>query len=828
MILMLQPETRILQRDAVSETLSEALLRYPLVALTAPMGYGKTTAARELLRTFPRRTVYITMPMESHNPFYLWDRACGQAIAQDAKVAGALQRMGFPSDPAQVQKAIDRLRIGSAKYPVLVIVDDYHYVDIPELDAFIESVARENIPGLSVLLLSRSRPRIPLEELRVKSLAVHFGHELITFSEEDAVAYFALNGVTDKQTAGKAWSHAEGWPAALWLSLQSCITGGAPSTARDMEEILWRTIYAKYGEADKKLLLQLSIFESFTPRQAVSVTGDDGAPRRLRVLHDQNALIAYDPATDSYRLHSIFRNFLERVLFDRMDETAEEVDLAALYRRAGEWYAIEGDFLQALGFFFKAGDDDGHLRALELCENPESSLHILMDPASLLANMQKISWDVRRQRPIGYLSFLYHYTGRTDREAGLTLAREAEKEFLKPNGLSQQMRRRVKGELELIYGAAAFNDFAAMNEKNKSAHALLGGKSSVIHRDHIWTLGCPHLAFNYLREPGQYDALADLSDQFWPLLQDMSGGCAVGAQDLFHAELLLERHSLKKVEPFIMKGVYRANAREQLATLIAGHFSQARLSLALGGDAADAMEALEELKIRILRGNNPLLIFSFDLAVGYIAAVRNQPENVPRWLKRGDAKIMPHFYQSANFVNVVHGKTLLAKEDWPALEALAQDMPALSGPYETLMGRIHTKIMHAVATRNLHGESEAKHVFAEAVKLARPDKLVLIFAEYGQHITPLLASQKNASSDAFLTGIKKASAVYAKKGKSAAMGLAPREAAVLELAVSGKLNNEIASALGIKPVTVGNTLSRVYKKLGVQNRTEAALIWNRK
>jgi DNA-binding NarL/FixJ family response regulator len=60
------------------------------------------------------------------------------------------------------------------------------------------------------------------------------------------------------------------------------------------------------------------------------------------------------------------------------------------------------------------------------------------------------------------------------------------------------------------------------------------------------------------------------------------------------------------------------------------------------------------------------------------------------------------------------------------------------------------------------------------------------------------------------------------------MGLAPREAAVLELTVSGKLNNGIAAALVIKPVTVDNTLSRVYKKLGVQNRTEAALIWNKR
>lgn len=824
---MLQPETRILQRESVSATLTEALLRYPLVVLTAPPGYGKTTAARELLRSFPRRTVFITMPAETHNSFHLWDRACGQAIAQDAKVAGALQRMGFPSDPVQVQQAIDRLRTGSAKYPVLIIVDDYHYVDIPELDSFIETAARESIPGLSVLLLSRSRPSIPLEELRLKGLALHFGHELLTFSKEDAVAYFALNGIADTQTAGKAWSHAEGWPAALWLSLQHCIANGAPANPRDMEEILRRTVYANYGEADKKILLQLSIFESFTPRQAASISGDDAAPRRLRALHDQNALIAYDPATDSYRLHSIFRTFLGRVLADRMDEVAAGVDLAALHRRAGEWYATEGDYLQALGFFFKSGDDEGHLRVLELCENPESTARIFMDPGSLLPHMQKISWDVRRRCPVGYLSFLYHYTSRTNREAGLALAKEAEKEFTKPGALTVPMRRRVKGELELVYGIAAFNDFKAMGERHKNAHAALGSKSSVIHRDFIWTLGCPHLAFNYLREAGGYDALMRFSCEFWPYFQEMGDGCAVGAQDLFHAEMLLERYALKKVEPFIMKGVYRANAREQLATLIAGNFLQARLSLALGKSAEESMEALNEMKTRIMRTNNPLLIFSLDIATGYTAAVCGRQESIPAWLRRGEAAVIPHFYQSAGFVSVVHGKTLLADHNWPALEALAQDMAAIPGAHETLMGRIHAKIMHAIAARNLHGEHEAKILFAEALKLAAPDKLTLIFAEYGQHIAPLAGASGGAAPEAFLAGIKKAGAIYAKKGKTAAMGLAPREAAVLELAVSGRLNNEIAAALGIKPVTVGNTLSRVYRKLGVQNRTEAALVWRK-
>jgi DNA-binding NarL/FixJ family response regulator len=46
---------------------------------------------------------------------------------------------------------------------------------------------------------------------------------------------------------------------------------------------------------------------------------------------------------------------------------------------------------------------------------------------------------------------------------------------------------------------------------------------------------------------------------------------------------------------------------------------------------------------------------------------------------------------------------------------------------------------------------------------------------------------------------------------------------LLELVASGLLNKEIAAALGLAEKTVRNQLTRVFEKLGVATRTEAAL-----
>ncbi len=56
--------------------------------------------------------------------------------------------------------------------------------------------------------------------------------------------------------------------------------------------------------------------------------------------------------------------------------------------------------------------------------------------------------------------------------------------------------------------------------------------------------------------------------------------------------------------------------------------------------------------------------------------------------------------------------------------------------------------------------------------------------------------------------------------------LAPRELEVLELVVQGKSNREIAAMLEIKIITVGKTLTRVYRKLNAKNRSDAVFKWS--
>lgn len=54
------------------------------------------------------------------------------------------------------------------------------------------------------------------------------------------------------------------------------------------------------------------------------------------------------------------------------------------------------------------------------------------------------------------------------------------------------------------------------------------------------------------------------------------------------------------------------------------------------------------------------------------------------------------------------------------------------------------------------------------------------------------------------------------------LGISPREEDVLALLAKGKTNKEMARDLGVSPNTVKTHVSKLYEKLGVANRTEAA------
>ncbi|WP_299967909.1 DNA-binding response regulator [uncultured Roseobacter sp.] len=75
------------------------------------------------------------------------------------------------------------------------------------------------------------------------------------------------------------------------------------------------------------------------------------------------------------------------------------------------------------------------------------------------------------------------------------------------------------------------------------------------------------------------------------------------------------------------------------------------------------------------------------------------------------------------------------------------------------------------------------------------------------------------------TGLRDASAPYSRL--ETGFGLTPREAEVLYWLSMGKTNRDIAQILGLSSRTINKHLEQVFQKMGVDNRTSAAVVADR-
>jgi len=146
------------------------------------------------------------------------------------------------------------------------------------------------------------------------------------------------------------------------------------------------------------------------------------------------------------------------------------------------------------------------------------------------------------------------------------------------------------------------------------------------------------------------------------------------------------------------------------------------------------------------------------------------------------------------------------------------------------------RIMLAIALFDQRKLKEACKVLVEASRLAAPEYCIRPFLDYGSKITSLLSlvlrtENLNAGVQSFLkgtlsmlehsTGIQKTLPRDEPMTLAIAASISPREQQILQLICAGLSNREIAVKFSISTSTVKTHLENIFRKLGVNSRTQA-------
>jgi LuxR family maltose regulon positive regulatory protein len=406
----MQMRHRVLKREQISAELKN-VFDYPLTVVVAAMGYGKTTAVKDFLQEKKARYFWLSVESDQTSAQQIWGSLTRQLARIQPELGNQLNVLGFPIDAPQRDKIVSIIEDHTYLSNIVLVIDDYHFARSPELDGMVEKIVRSKIKGLHLLIISRTKPAMNLEELSLKGYCFLFKSYLFEMSAGEIKRYFKLLGhdIADG-TAEKVRRVSEGWITAVYLIMQHYSATGRLEPGRDIESLIQTAVMSRYTDQETRLLESLCILDSFTLPQALYVTEDATAPGIIQRLSAGNSFIRYDERADNYRLHNIFSDYLKK----RLAGQGGSVGLKKLYKRSGQWYIESGDIFSGLSFYLKAEEYDLILTAFE---KHGATTELDKAPGLIVGIFSQIPEAVKYRHPIGYITYAYNYLVCVDMEA---------------------------------------------------------------------------------------------------------------------------------------------------------------------------------------------------------------------------------------------------------------------------------------------------------------------------------------------------------------------------------------------------------------------------
>jgi LuxR family maltose regulon positive regulatory protein len=360
------------RRDRLARLLDD-LTDYPITAIVAPAGAGKTVLAADWFSRRKGPGTWLSLDATDADVDELWRSL---VVALDRLVPGTALQFAGEAPTAETLSMLGRIpRADSGLSPAMLVLDNVDRIGDgaagAALTSFAETLTENRPTWLHLLLLSRRRPPLPVERLRGRGDLADMQFEALRFSGAEATALLGRLcpdlPSTDLRVAAR---RANGWAAALQLTalaIRSQPVPGQqpvpfavryPGTERLVDEYLWKEVLQPVRPDLVRLLLSTAVVGrlNYGLAEALNQRSDAGD-----LLEDAEAAGLFLTALDGgwFELHSLVRDMLLTRLQRRWPEGLRE-----LHARAAQWFEGTGDPLAGLDHWLQADRPIDALRSL--------------------------------------------------------------------------------------------------------------------------------------------------------------------------------------------------------------------------------------------------------------------------------------------------------------------------------------------------------------------------------------------------------------------------------------------------------------------------------
>jgi len=335
-----------------------------LTLVSAPTGFGKTSALAAWAAASPARFAWVALDDADDEPARFWRYVVAAIESATPEFPGTAARRLRGPGVSVADEVLPVLvnQLARLTQPLVVVLDDYHCVTDEAIHAGVAYVLDRLGRDVHLALAGQTDPPLSLGRLRGSGELHELRAEQLRFSNEETAAL--LNGThrlrLAPQQLAEVQHRTEGWVAGLNLVALSLRDAGdragvvarMPVGDRFLTDYLWDEVAGRLTPEMREFLTRTSVLERLSGPLCDAVIGRSDSASTLAELERGNLfVIPLDAEHRWYRYHHLFR----AALLDRLERGSPGA-VGDLHRRASSWYAEQGDLRGAIEHALRAGD----------------------------------------------------------------------------------------------------------------------------------------------------------------------------------------------------------------------------------------------------------------------------------------------------------------------------------------------------------------------------------------------------------------------------------------------------------------------------------------
>lgn len=802
----------------ISERLQKSLQpvsNSALTAITAPMGYGKTTAVNWYLSRLAKdsQALLIRISIYSQNLSIFW-----KSVQNAFSFAGLnfLENYDCPEDEASAGFLTEILCYQLEKCEnCYIFIDDFHLLKDDRVATFLCRMAGRIPENVHLIVASRNHfisddwivrlggrlHRIEIDDLRLNS------------GELSAYIRRCGTSLTDSQLE-QLLKSSEGWFAAVYLNLCSFSKSGElPGKTSDIYQMFSASMLNPLPEDRKEFLSAMGLADEFTEEMAEFITKREDVHQILKMLTRQNAFVTCLNDGQTYRFHHMMKECAFRA-FRTLDDSRQ----AFYYERYGAWYEKHGAYIHALSAYRR---NQNFAAILRVVQKDAGILLASLKPEEVLEVLDRCPVSVLKEYPLAILVLMRCMFNWKNIPKMLELKELLLASIREHPKLSEEERGNLLGECDLIQSFLMYNDISRMSQFHRSASEKMTRPAISIRSDGGWTFGSPSVLMMFHRKSGDLDKELEEMNQCMPHYYKITNGHGQGAETIMSAEAHFMRGNFVDAHIALEKAYTQIQGNGQESIALCCDFLAQRLSICMD---IKMRNTFEERRKELLQGHNTTWVNIFDSTCAYYYAVTGQTERIP-------ALFGAHMLSTVNFLapgrpmmEMIENQVYLAQGEYSKVIGRSESILAMCQALHYDLVALHVQIQLLAANWKLGKTEQALELLRRSLSQAFPDGILMPFVENYPYIEELLKGSFFGINENFLFRITRMGKEWEMRcdqlKKEEAYPpvfkiLSDRELEITELMAKHMSNKEIAQSLFLSEGTVKQYINQIYSKLQI-------------